>query len=143
MGQLGVGIAAASYFVNEAQTRAMAADFDWKANKGKTLTLLLNKHPYADAMIADLDNFKNMTGMDVKYDVFPEDVYFDKVTAALSSKSTQYDAFMTGAYQTWQYGPAGWLVDMNEYIKDPSKTNPQYNWDDVLPNLRASTAWSG
>ena len=36
----------------------MAADFDWKANKGKTLTLLLNKHPYADAMIADLDNFK-------------------------------------------------------------------------------------
>jgi len=143
MGQLGVGIAAASYFVNEAQTRAMAADFDWKANKGKTLTLLLNKHPYADAMIADLDNFKNMTGMDVKYDVFPEDVYFDKVTAALSSKSTQYDAFMTGAYQTWQYGPAGWLVDMNEYIKDPKKTNPQYNWDDVLPNLRASTAWSG
>ena len=143
MGQLGVGIAAASYFVNEAQTRAMAADFDWKANKGKTLTLLLNKHPYADAMIADLDTFKNMTGMDVKYDVFPEDVYFDKVTAALSSKSTQYDAFMTGAYQTWQYGPAGWLVDMNEYIKDPSKTNPQYNWDDVLPNLRASTAWSG
>src|SRR3954468_12870130 len=143
MGQLGVGIAAASYFVNEAQTRAMAADFDWKANKGKTLTLLLNKHPYADAMIADLDNFKNMTGMDVKYDVFPEDVYFNKVTAALSSKSTQYDAFMTGAYQTWQYGPAGWLVDMNEYIKDPSKTNPQYNWDDVLPNLRASTAWSG
>ena len=84
-----------------------------------------------------------MTGMDVKYDVFPEDVYFDKVTAALSSKSTQYDAFMTGAYQTWQYGPAGWLVDMNEYIKDPAKTNPQYNWDDVLPNLRASTAWSG
>jgi multiple sugar transport system substrate-binding protein len=143
MGQLGVGVAAASYFVNEAQTRALAADFDWKKNSGKTLTLLLNKHPYADAMIADLDNFKNMTGMDVKYDVFPEDVYFDKVTAALSSKSSQYDAFMTGAYQTWQYGPAGWLVDMSEYIKDPSKTNPQYNWDDVLPNLRASTAWSG
>src|SRR5689334_1875492 len=143
MGRLGVGIAAASYLVNEAQTRAMAADFDWKASKGKTLTLLLNKHPYADAMIADLDNFKNLTGMDVKYDVFPEDVYFDKVTAALSSRSSQYDAFMTGAYQTWQYGPAGWLVDMNEYIKDPSKTNPQYNWDDVLPNLRASTAWSG
>ena len=50
---------------------------------------------------------------------------------------------MTGAYQTWQYGPAGWLVDLNEYIKDPAKTNPNYNWDDVLPNLRASTAWSG
>ena len=36
-------------------------------------------------MIADLENFKTLTGIDVTYDVFPEDVYFDKVTAALSS----------------------------------------------------------
>ena len=75
-------------------------------------------------MIADLDSFKTLTGMNVTYDIFPEDVYFDKVTAALSSRSTQYDAFMTGAYQTWQYGPAGWLVDLNDYINDASKTAP-------------------
>src|SRR3954468_14006357 len=143
MGQLGVGIAAASYFVNEAQTRAMAADFDWKANKGKTLTLLLNKHPYADAMIADLENFKNMTGMDVKYDIFPEDVYFDKVTAALASKSTQYDAFMTGAYQTWKYGPARQIVDLNQFIKDPKLTADEYDWNGIFPSLRESTAWDG
>ena len=30
---------------------------------------------------------------------------------------------MTGAYMTWTYGPAGWVVDLNEYIKDPKKTN--------------------
>src|SRR5689334_1648938 len=121
-GRLGLSAAAASVLFNRVTTRALAADFDWKASKGKTLSLLLNKHPYADAMIADLPNFKELTGLEVKYDVFPEDVYFDKVTAALSSKGGQYDAFMTGAYQTWQYGPAGWLVDMSEYIKDPAKT---------------------
>ena len=143
MGKLGVGAAAASYLLNEASTQALAADFDWMAYKGKTINLLLNKHPYADAMIAYIDNFKKLTGMDVKYDVFPEDVYFDKVTAALSSGSSQYDAFMTGAYQTWQYGPAGWLVDMNEYLQDSSKTAPNYNWDGMLPNLRAATSWSG
>lgn len=142
-GQLGIGAAAASYLMNEASTRAMAAGFDWQAHKGKTVNLLLNKHPYTDAMIANLDNFKSLTGMDVKYDVFPEDVYFDKVGAALSSGSDQYDAFMTGAYQTWQYGPAGWIVDLNEFIGDSAKTNPSYNWEDVLPNLRASTSWSG
>ena len=142
-GRLGLGAAAAGYLLNEAQTEALAADFDWQANKGKTVNLLLNKHPYADAMIANLDAFKQLTGMDVKYDVFPEDVYFDKVNAALSSGSDQYDAFMTGAYQTWSYGPAGWIVDLNEFISDSAKTNPNYNWDDVLPNLRASTSWSG
>jgi multiple sugar transport system substrate-binding protein len=80
--------------------------------------------------------------MDVKYDVFPEDVYFDKVTAALSSKSSQYDCFMTGAYQTWQYGPAGWLVDLNEYA-DSDKTSPDWDKADFVPTILASDSWSG
>jgi multiple sugar transport system substrate-binding protein len=141
--QLGLGVAAASYFVNEAMTKAMAADFDWKAYSGTKLKLLLNKHPYVDALLANIDNFKTLTGMDIAYDIFPEDVYFDKVTASLSASSSEYDAFMTGAYMTWTYGPAGWTVDLNEYIQDPAKTNPNYAWDDVLPGLRASTAWNG
>jgi multiple sugar transport system substrate-binding protein len=141
--KLGLGAAATSAMLNAAQSRAMAADYDWMANKGQTLRLLLNKHPYADAAITNLKHFEEMTGIKVSYDVFPEDVYFDKVTAALSSKSTQYDVFMTGAYQTWQYGPAGWLVDLNQFIKDPSKTAPSYDWEDILPNLRSSTSWSG
>ncbi len=86
-GKLGITAATANVMLNAAGSAAMAADFDWMKYKGKKLQLLLNKHPYADAMIADLDNFKKMTGMDVTYDIFPEDVYFDKVTAALSSKS--------------------------------------------------------
>ncbi len=139
----GASTATLGYMLNRSVSQAWAADFDWKKHDGTAIKLLLNKHPYTDAMVANLDNFKEMTGMDVTYDVFPEDVYFDKVTAALSSGSTEYDAFMTGAYQTWQYGPAGWLVDLNEFINDPAMTNPNYNWDDVLPNLRASTSWSG
>ena len=131
--KLGVSAATANFLLNAAATQALAADFDWKKFQGTKLHLLLNKHPYADAMIADLDNFKGLTGMDVTYDIFPEDVYFDKVTAALSSKSSQYDAFMTGAYMTWTYGPAGWIEDLNTWIKDPTKTNPKYDWEDVQP----------
>ena len=141
--KLGVGAAAAHSLLGFASTQAMAADFDWKKYKGQSLKLLLNKHPYADAMIADIESFKTLTGMNVSYDIFPEDVYFDKVTAALSSKSDQYDAFMTGAYMTWTYGPAGWVEDLKPYLQDASKTNPKYNWDAVLPGLRASTAWNG
>ena len=98
MGQLGLTVAGAKFLVNQASTAALAADFDWKKHQGTKLNLLMNKHPYMDALVADLDNFKTLTGMEVSYDVFPEDVYFDKVTAALSSGSSQYDAFMTGAY---------------------------------------------
>src|SRR5262249_7026419 len=141
--KLGLSTAAAAVPFNATQTRAVAADFDWMKFKGNKLKLLLNKHPYADAMISDLANFKSLTGMDVSYDVFPEDVYFDKVTAALSSSSSEYDAFMTGAYMTWTYGPAGWGVGLNEYIHDARQTDPRFNSEDLLPGLRASTAWNG
>ena len=141
--KLGIAGVGANAAFASAMSRAMAADFNWKAYSGKSVRLLLNKHPYVDAMIGDLDAFKALTGMNVTYDIFPEDVYFDKVTAALSSKSDQYDAFMTGAYMTWTYGPAGWIEDLNTYIKDPAKTNPAFAWDDVLPGLRSSTAWDG
>ena len=142
-GQLGLGGAAATMLLSQAQTEAMAANFDWKKEKGKAIHLLLNKHPYTDAMLMNIDHFKELTGLAVTYDVFPEDVYFDKVTTALSSKASTYDAFMTGAYQTWQYGPAGWLVDLNEFIKDPSNTSPDFNVGDILPNLLHSDSWSG
>ena len=143
LGALGMTAAGAGTLVNMLQTEALAADFDWKKHAGKSLKLLLNKHPYTDAMIANLDNFKALTGMEVTYDIFPEDVYFDKVTAALSSRSSEYDAFMTGAYMTWTYGPAGWVVDHNEWINDPAKTNPGYNWTDMLEGVRKSCAWNG
>ena len=143
LGALGLTAASAATLINMMQTDALAADFDWKKHAGKSLKLLLNKHPYTDAMIANLDNFKSLTGMNVTYDIFPEDVYFDKVTAALSSGSSEYDAFMTGAYMTWTYGPAGWVVDHNEWINDPSKTNPGYNWTDMLEGVRKSCAWNG
>src|SRR6185312_11107319 len=56
-GQLGLSIGAAAVLLNAAATHALAADFDWQKFKGTKLKLLLNKHPYADAMIADLENF--------------------------------------------------------------------------------------
>ncbi len=144
MASMGVTASTAGVLVNAAATQALAQNgFDWKKYSGTTVKLLLNQHPYADAMIANLDNFKELTGMDVEYDIFPEDVYFDKVTAALSSGSSEYDAFMTGAYMTWTYGPAGWIDDLNEYIGDDSKTNPDYNWEDMLEGVRKSCAWNG
>lgn len=144
LGAMGVSASTAAVLVNAAATQALAASgFDWQKHSGTTIKLLLNKHPYTDAMIANLENFKSLTGMDVQYDVFPEDVYFDKVTAALSSGSSEYDAFMSGAYMTWTYGPAGWIEDLNDWIMDAGKTNPDYNWEDVLPGVRSSCAWNG
>lgn len=145
MGKLGVTVAGASFMLNGFATKAFAAagEVDFKKHTGKGIKLLLNKHPYTDAMLKNLDNFKEMTGLNVTYDIFPEDVYFDKVTSALATKSNQYDVIMTGAYQTWKYGPARQIVDLNEYLKNPAMTSAAYDWNDMYEGLRVSTAWDG
>jgi multiple sugar transport system substrate-binding protein len=126
----------------ESEAKDISGSFDWKREEGARIRLLLNKHPYTDALLADLNSFKEKTGIDVQHDIFPEENYFDKVTLDLSSGQANYDAFMLGAYMVWQYGPPGWLEDFKPWIENESATNADYDWEDVLPNLRAADSWS-
>jgi multiple sugar transport system substrate-binding protein len=119
-----------------------ASAFDWKKHDGTSIKLLLNKHPYTNALLAHLGEFTEMTGINVTYDVFPEDEYFDKVTISLSSKSPEYSVFMTGAYQVWQYAPPGYMEDLGPYMKSAEKTNPDWDQADIYENLLSSLAWN-
>ncbi|MCC7021845.1 MAG: extracellular solute-binding protein [Thermomicrobiales bacterium] len=133
------------HFPAAAQDSAAAdvtGDFDWKRYDGATIKVLLNEHPYSDALKANLQTFQDLTGITVQQDTFPETNYFDKLTVDLQSGQATYDAFMLGAYMVWQYGPPGWLEDMSPWIQNASATNPEYDWEDVLPNLRTSDNWS-
>ena len=54
LGALGLTAASANMLMGLTSTRALAQEFDWKKHEGKTVTLLLNKHPYTDAMLANI-----------------------------------------------------------------------------------------
>jgi len=124
-------------------TTSAQDEFDWRAFEGTSLKLLLNQHPYQQALVGELAEFEELTGITVTYDVFPEQNYFDKVTIDLSAgDASTYDVFMTGAYMIWQYAPAGWMEPLEPYINDPTKTNPDYDFEDILPDLRNSERWN-
>ncbi|MGW1406170.1 ABC transporter substrate-binding protein [Streptomyces sp. NPDC002403] len=132
---------------DKARNDGSAADdvtgpFDWKRAKGRTVRALLNKHPYTDALIADLKAFTEKTGIRVEYDVFPEDNYFDKLTVDLSSGRASYDVFMLGAYMVWQYGPPGWLEDLGPWMRNSSATGAEWDQEDFFPNLLSADQWS-
>ena len=42
------------------------SNFDWKQASGTKLVVMLSKHPYADAIIKRLQEFKDLTGIDVE-----------------------------------------------------------------------------
>lgn len=142
MKKLALVFISAFLFMTICAASSVFAAFDWKAHSGTEIKLLLNKHPYADALMAHLNEFTEKTGIKVTYDVFPEDEYFDKVTVALSSKSPEYSCFMTGAYQVWQYAPPGYMEDLKPYMESKEKTGPEWDQADIYENLLSSLAWN-
>ena len=88
-----------------------------------------------------MKDFENLTGIKVEYTTTPEENYFDKLNTALSSRSGTPDVFMTGAYQVWEYAPAGYMQALEDYISDPSKTDPNYNFADFYPAVAGALQW--
>lgn len=120
----------------------ITGSFDWKKYDGKSIKLLLNKHPYTDALKKHLPAFERKTGISVAIDEFPESNYFDKVTLELKSRQGNYDAFMLGAYMVWQYGPPGYLEDLNPWIGNSAATDGAFDPDDFYPNLLDAGKWT-
>ncbi|PIE34776.1 ABC transporter substrate-binding protein [candidate division KSB3 bacterium] len=119
-----------------------ASGFDWKAHQGKQIKLLLNKHPYSDALLYHLVDFMEKTGIKVSFEVVHEEDYFDRVTEVLSSKSSEYAIFMTGAYQIWQYAPQGYMENLRPYMENPDKTNSAWDQADFFENLLQPLSWN-
>ena len=114
---------------------------DWQAHSGTTLQVMFNQHTYANTVIAKLAEFEAATGISVQYSVTPEENYFDRLTTSLNSRSGNPDVFMTGAYQIWDYAPAGYIEPLEGYINDPSKTDAGYDFDDFYEGVVGSLRW--
>ncbi len=120
---------------------AATGDFDWKKYDGTTLNVMFNEHNYSKAVIAKIADFEALTGIKVEHSSTPESNYFDKLNTSLSSRSGTPDVYMTGAYQVWEYAPAGYMEPLESYINDPSKTAPDYNFADFIPAVVGALQW--
>ncbi len=116
-------------------------DFDWKAYSGTTLEVQFNEHTYANAVVEKLDDFTELTGIEVNYTITPESNYFDKLNTSLSSRSGTPDVYMTGAYQLWEYAPAGYVEPLEDYINNQSLTASDYDFDDFYPAVTGALQW--
>ncbi len=118
-----------------------AEDFDWRKHEGTTLNVMFNEHNYSKAVISKLKDFEELTGITVEYSSTPESNYFDRLNTSLNSRSGTPDVYMTGAYQVWEYAPAGYMEPLEGYINDPSKTSPDYNFSDFIPAVVNALKW--
>lgn len=116
---------------------ALAQQFNWQQAKGTQLRVLLNKHPWQAAIEPHLKDFEVLTGIKLVAEVYPEDQFRAKVLVELTSGASSIDVFMTmPAQEGLKYMRAGWLQPVDEFVKSPALTAPDYNWSDFLEKTR-------
>lgn len=115
--------------------------FDWKKAKGEKLKILQTPHPYQQSFQPLLKEFTALTGIEVEAELVPEADYFTRLNTELASGSGNYDVFMLGAYFIWQYGPPGWMEDLQPWLENTSATSGEYDFEDIYEGLRTSTRW--
>lgn len=108
-------------------------DFNWRQCEGENIRVMLLKTGKTDVVLDRLSEFTNLTGIDVKIEVYPEDVMRQKRFVEMSGKSKTLDVFDLNAIANgYAYNAAGWFEPLEEYINDPSLTNPDYDLEDFF-----------
>jgi multiple sugar transport system substrate-binding protein len=125
-------------------TPALAQQFNWQQAKGTQLRVLMNKHPWQGAIEPHLKDFETLTGIKLIAEVYPEDQFRAKVLVELTSGSSSIDVFMSmPAQEGLKYMRAGWLQPLDEMLKSPTLTSPDYNWTDFLEKTREAMVIEG
>ena len=119
---------------------AADATYDWKKYSGQTIQVAFVEHTTSNAILSKIADFEALTGIKVETSVTPEANYFDKVTAALSSRTGSIDLFMSGAYQLWDYSTAGYVEDLTSYLEDVA---PDYDAADLVESAVNALKWDG
>lgn len=89
--------------------------------------------PLAAGIEPHLKDFEALTGIKLVAEVYPEDQFRAKTLVELTSGASSIDVFMTmPAQDGLKYVRAGWLQPVDEFLKDPALTAPDFAWTDFL-----------
>lgn len=124
---------------------AVAQDaFDWEKHDGEELNLLLNNHPWTQAVRDMADEFTETTGIDLNIEVFNEEQFRARLTTLMQAQSSDIDVFMSLKSREGQvFHDAGWYADLGPMIEDASVTAPDYAFEDFGQALRAAETIDG
>jgi multiple sugar transport system substrate-binding protein len=123
---------------------AGAQGFDWQSHKGTTLNLLLNNHPWSQAMRDMAKEFTAKTGIQTRLEIFNEEQFRARLATLMQARSADFDVYMSLASREGQvYDKSGWYADLTAMAKNPALTAPDFNQSDFGKALMDSEIVNG
>lgn len=123
---------------------ALAQNFDWKKYDGQTINLLLNNHPWSQAMKDMAAEFTAKTGIRTRIEIFNEEQFRTRLTTSMQAKSTDIDVFMSLKSREGEvFDRAGWYANLTPLLNERSATAPDFNFEDFGKALRDAETVNG
>lgn len=109
--------------------------FDWQSRKGETLRVAMVSQPWTLFLEPHIPEFKELTGIDITYEILPEDQFRQKTTTEFAAGTSDVDVFLSMAAQEGiKYESAGWYEDIEKLLADPTITDPDFDFADFTPS---------
>ena len=121
-----LGVLATAALLSFSSASALAQAFNWKKHDGQTLNLLLNNHPWSQAIKDMSGDFSTKTGIKLRIEVFNEEQFRARLSTMLQAKSTDLDVFMSLKFREGaMYDKAGWYANLTPLLNSPASTSPE------------------
>jgi ABC-type glycerol-3-phosphate transport system substrate-binding protein len=113
-----------------------SADIDWQQFEGDQINIGAVQHPWVDAIEPAIPVFEELTGIDVVWNILPENQFRTKRQTDVSTGAGQFDVFFMDQVVN-QYRNEGWLQPLDPYFNDGSLYDENfYKPDDLFESSR-------
>ena len=114
-----------------ATTAPQPAAFNWKMRQGEKLRVAMVTQPWTQFVEKEIPKFKELTGIDITYEILPEDQFRQKTTVEFAAGTSDVDVFLSMVAQEGiKYESAGWYMDIEKLVNDPKITDPKFDFKD-------------
>lgn len=108
-----------------------AGGFNWRQFEGEEIRVLLNQHPWQEAIEPLIPEFEALTGITVEVEKLPEEQFRQRVLVELTAGSDDLDVFMTSLLNEGaKFSKNGWYTDLRQFAENPSLTAPEFGFTD-------------
>ncbi|SEP17147.1 ABC-type glycerol-3-phosphate transport system, substrate-binding protein [Halogranum amylolyticum] len=95
------------------------ADIDWKQFEGSKINIGAVQHPWVETIKPAVPVFEKLTGIDVVWNILPEQQFRTKRQTDVSTGAGQFDVFFMDQVVN-QFREEGWLQTLDTYFNDES-----------------------
>jgi multiple sugar transport system substrate-binding protein len=110
-----------------------AGEFDWRMFEGEQIRVAMVNQPWSQFLESEdyLQQFQELTGIDVTYEILPEDQFRQKTTIEFAAGTSDVDVFLSMVAQEGiKYESAGWYADFSALLNDAALTDPNFDFAD-------------